>query len=232
MAHENDRHRGAAGGRTPDAGGSPIPAIKNPAVAGARPRRNYRLPWVLLGLALLAAILMLTQRGRDEDRINEAVARDRAMQQQAARGAAADAAAGPGTYRQGTLAYDVNQYLISNARREQDFTFRRVGFAPGNALFSDADQGDIAELGKVLRQRPGIRAAVVGYADGRSDNPADTRLGAERAIAIIAALRQRGVDTSNIEARSGPVDAGSAGGGGGQPGNRTAKFILLAREAS
>ena len=232
MANERDPHREAAADRTRGDDRSPIPAIKNPAVQGARPRRNYRLPWVLLGLALLTLVLMLTQCGRDEDRINEAVARDRAMQQQAARGAAADADKGPGTYRQGTLAYDVNQYLISNARREQSFAFRQVGFAPGNALFSDADQGDIAELAQVLRQRPGIRAAVAGYADGRSDDPADTRLGAERAMAIIAALKQRGVDTSNIEARSGPLDAGSAGGRGGQPGNRTAKFILLAREGS
>lgn len=81
MADRNDR--GSSGD------GSPIPPIKNPAVDGARPRRNYWLPWILLALALLAVILMLTQGGRDESKVNEAIARDQAMQQQAGDGAAA-----------------------------------------------------------------------------------------------------------------------------------------------
>ena len=32
----------------------PLPPIRNPTVDGATPRRNYMLPWVLAGLALLA----------------------------------------------------------------------------------------------------------------------------------------------------------------------------------
>ncbi len=226
MVKPDEHKRGAAAGSSGQGDGSPIPPIKNPAVPGARARRNYRLPWVLLGLALLALVLMVSQCGRDEGKINEAVARDRTMQQQAAAGARADAASGPVSFRQGTLAYDVNQYLISNARREQAFPIRRVGFAPGNALFSDADQTDVAELAQVLRQRPGVRAAVAGYGDGPGDGTAGTRLGAERAVAIIEGLKQRGVDTSGIEARSGQAEAGSRGGSG------PAEFILLSREAS
>ena len=80
MAHDNARNRTVAGGRDGSADGSPLPPIRNPAAGGARPRRNYWLPWVLLGLAVLAVLLMLTQGGRDENKINEAIARDRATQ--------------------------------------------------------------------------------------------------------------------------------------------------------
>lgn len=233
MANDNDRYRGAAAGGTPEDGGSPIPAIKNPAVTGARPRRNYRLPWVLLGLALLAAILMLTQCGRDEGKVDEAVARDRAAQQQPNAAPAERRAAlpAPGTFRQGTLAYDVNQYLISNARGERSFAFAELQFDPGSAEIRDADQSDIATLAQALAARPGTRAAVVGYADARGGDAANTRLGAERARAVIAALRRRGVETSNIEARSGgeldrPAGSDSAR---GLARSRRAEFVLLAR---
>ena len=45
---------------------NPLPPIRNPTVDGAAPRRNYMLPWVLAGLALLALIIALSQCERDD----------------------------------------------------------------------------------------------------------------------------------------------------------------------
>jgi hypothetical protein len=57
------------------------PLIKNPAVPDAKPRRNFMLPWVLLGLAVLAllAVALAGNRGGEEQR-REAIARDQAGQ--------------------------------------------------------------------------------------------------------------------------------------------------------
>ncbi len=230
MANENERDRvGGGAGRAGD-GDSPIPPIKNPAVEGARPRRNYWLPWILLALAILALIGMLTQCGRDEDKINEAIARDRATQEQANQVAGTTVPGAPGTYQQGTIAYNVNQYLMSNARAERTFSFGALNFDTGSARIRDIDRSDIGALANALKQRPGLRAAVVGYADARGDDRANARLGMERARAVIAALRERGVDVSNIEARSGgelnPVAGDSAQ---GMAQNRRTEFVLLGR---
>ena len=62
-----------------DDGASPL--IKNPAVPDAKPRRNFMLPWVLLGLAVLAllAVALAGGRGGEEQR-REAIARDQVGQ--------------------------------------------------------------------------------------------------------------------------------------------------------
>lgn len=76
-----DQNKNQGGGDKP---ASPLPPIANPTVDGAKPRRNYILPWALLGLALLAIILMLTQGGRDgEEKRNAAIAADQAAQGEA-----------------------------------------------------------------------------------------------------------------------------------------------------
>lgn len=231
MANENERDRvNGTAGRSGN-GESPIPPIKNPAVEGAQPRRNYWLPWVLLALAILALLAMLSQCGRDDDKINEAIARDQAAQSQTNTVAGTAVVPGaPGTYQQGTLAYDVNQYIMSNARAERTFTFGALNFDSGSAEIRDIDRSDIGALANALSQRPGVRAAVVGYADARGEDRANARLGMERARAVIAALKQRGVDVSNIKARTGgelnPVAGNSAQ---GMAENRRTEFVLLGR---
>ena len=115
----------------------------------------------------------------------------------------------------------MNQYLIANARRERSFAFTGLNFTPGSAEIQDVERSDIASLAQVLAALPGVRAAVVGHADGRGEGAAGARLGARRAQAVVAALGERGVDTSNITARSG-VEENAAR-------NRPTEFILLAR---
>ena len=221
----------AAGAGAAHAAGSAIPPLKNPAVDHAKPRRNYMLPWVLLGLAILGLILALSQCGRDgEEERAAAVARDQAAQQQA--NAVAPATIAPGAYQQGTLAYDVNQYIMSNARPERTFTFGNLNFDTGRADIRDVEQSDIAQLAEVLKANPAIRAAVVGYADARGSSAANATLGGRRANAVVRALQERGVNTANIEARTGgelnPTAANTTA--QGQAENRRTEFIILARQ--
>ena len=60
---------------------APSPLIKNPLVPDAKPRRNFMLPWVILGLAILGllALALSGQRG-GEDLRRDAIARDAAAQ--------------------------------------------------------------------------------------------------------------------------------------------------------
>jgi outer membrane protein OmpA-like peptidoglycan-associated protein len=223
----------AGASSTHDAAGSPLPPIKNPAVDAAKPRRNYMLPWVLLGAAILALLLALSQCGRDgEKERSEAVARDQANQANAASTAAAGAgtAAAASSYREGSFGYDVDQYLASDSRDERAFTFQNLNFDKGSAAIRDVDKSDLADLSAILIARPGVRAAIVGYTDSSGDAAANAELGAARARAVIAALGSRGVDTSKLEARTGgeknPVADDS---NAGMAENRRTEFVVLSR---
>ena len=74
---------GSAPGPGKDSVASPL--IKNPLVPDAKPRRNFMLPWVVLGLAIvgLLAFALSGQRGGEELR-RDAIARDQAAQTAAA----------------------------------------------------------------------------------------------------------------------------------------------------
>lgn len=218
---------------------SSLPPIRNPAVAGAAPRKNYMLPWVLLGLVVLGLLLALSRCGTtDAEKRGEAVQRDQAAQgmaRAAAGGAATAGATAAATtargFDQGTLAYDVNQYLISNARAERRFAFGNLNFDTASARIRGEDRSDIVQLAEVLNAHPGTRAAVIGYADARGNGGANAQLGADRARAVIAALQRRGVDTGAIAARTG--GEGSPRGDNrtslGQAENRRTEFVLIGR---
>lgn len=223
---EQDKTSSNQGGDKP---ASPLPPVSNPAVGHAPPRRNYLLPWVLLGLAVLALLLLLTRCGHhdSDDRTTDQTTQTTTTS--TATGAAVGT--GAGQYQRGTIAYDVNQYLLSNARTGQRFTFANLHFDTGSDRIRDVDQSDVAQLADVLKAHPGTQAEVIGYADARGSASSNATLGGKRANAVVRALKDRGVDTGNIVARTGgesnPV--GSNASAGGQAENRRTEFVLLPR---
>ena len=176
---------------------SPLPPIRNPSVDGAAPRRNYMLPWVLAGLALLIVILALSQCDRDDG------------DNRATGSAAPDAPAvviprvAGAPLIPGTLAFDLDRFMGSKDGLPRTFAFDVVNFDSGTANLRAGDDGDLNDIARVLAASPDARAAIVGYADVRGGTAFNRDLGASRARAVIAALGARGVPADRLEARSG-----------------------------
>lgn len=202
---------------------NPLPPIRNPAVDGAAPRRNYMLPWVLAGLALLALILALSQCGRDdEDRAPRTS--DRAVEVVTPRVAGAPLIPG-------TLAHELDRFMTSKDGVPRTFTFDAVNFDTGTANLRRADDDDLNDIARVLAAYPEARGAIVGYADARGDSNFNRDLGANRARAVIAALAARGVPAERLEARSGGETdpAASNATAGGRFENRRTELVILKR---
>ena len=215
---------GTAGAKTAGAAHNPLPPIRNPAVDGAEPRRNYMLPWVLAGLALLALILALTQCDGDGDE------RDARSASAAVPAVVTPRVAGA-PLRQGTLAYDLDRFMASEDGLPRTFTFDGVNFDSGTANLRAADTSDLDDIARVLAAYPKSRAAIVGYADAQGDNAFNRDLGANRAKAVVAALASRGVAPDRIEARSGGETdpAASNATASGRFENRRTELVILKR---
>jgi outer membrane protein OmpA-like peptidoglycan-associated protein len=210
----------AAGAAKP---ANPLPPLRNPAVDGARPRRNYMLPWVLAGLALLALIIALSQCDRDDHDTRRAA--DGAVP------AVVTPRVAGAPLIPGTLAYDLNQFMSGTDGLPRTFTFGEINFDPGTANLRTDDVGDLNDIARVLAAYPDSRAAIVGYADARGDSRFNRDLGANRARAVIAALAARGVPAERLEARSGGEDRPAATNAtpAGRFENRRTELVILER---
>ncbi len=216
---------GAAAAGAKDAkAANPLPPIRNPTVDGAEPRRNYMLPWVLGGLALLALILALaTCEGKDDGRAS------RTTDSGASAVVTPRVAGAP--LVPGSLAYDLDRFMGSKDGLPRTFTFDAINFDSGTANLRRADNDDLNDIARVLAAYPGARAAIVGYADARGDSRFNRDLGANRARAVVAALGSRGVPVERLEARTGGEDDPAATNTtrGGRFENRRTELVILER---
>jgi outer membrane protein OmpA-like peptidoglycan-associated protein len=201
---------------------NPLPPLRNPAVDGAEPRRNYMLPWVLGGLALLALILALSQCDRDKDRARPVDVATTEIVTPRVAGA---------PLREGTLAYDLDRFMSSKDGLPRTFTFEGVNFDSGTANLRSADSSDLDDIARVLAAYPDSRAAIVGYADAQGDSAFNRDLGANRAKAVVAALASRGVTPDRLEARTGGESEPTATNAtpGGRFENRRTELVILKR---
>ncbi|MDP9086811.1 MAG: DUF2171 domain-containing protein, partial [Pseudomonadota bacterium] len=129
---------------------SPLPEIRNPAVASAAPRRNYMLPWVLGAVVLLALVALLTQLGR-HDKTTTTTTEQTVTQRVAG-----------APLREGTLAYQLDQFLASKDGLPRTFTFDNLNFDTGSATLREADMTDLDDIARVFAAYPRARAAIVG----------------------------------------------------------------------
>ncbi|HEU0045274.1 DUF2171 domain-containing protein [Sphingomonas sp.] len=212
-----------AGGAT--AGATAGTGVANPAVAGDAPRSKRYLPWVLLGLALLVALLLY--KGCSNDREAIAVAPT-----QSAPSAATVAAGNPDAPAAGTLGVSgLSGYLAGTDPAPRSFAFEKINFDTGSSAIRPSDRDEIDQVAAVLKQYTTARVSIAGYADARGDDPANARLGQARAEAVKAALVGTGIDAARIETASGgeaaPADTNATT--GGQAENRRTELVVTGR---
>lgn len=130
-----------------------------------------------------------------------------------------------------TLTYDLQAFLASNAAAPRTFTFDRLNFDTASAAIRADDRPTLAALAQIMTAYPKATVKLTGYADARGSEPANVKLGADRAAAVGKALTDAGIASSRIATASGgdanPVASNQTAGGQFQ--NRRTELTVVAK---
>ena len=184
------------------------------------------LPWLLLALGLLALLWALSRCNRHEAVVAAPVTENTtttntvvAETPNAPNSAAARGVSGLGTYLAGTEAAPAT------------FTFEKINFDTAKSAIRAADQPEIDQVAGVLKQYGNTKIRIAGYADARGTEPANMKLGKDRAESVKAALVAKGIDANRIETVSGgehdPVDTNATATGRFE--NRRTELVVTSR---
>ena len=184
------------------------------------------LPWLLLGLGLLALLLALSRCDRDDDAaVVPAGPSDAASPQVLATTPTA------GTAAMVTGTTGLGAFLAGTEPAPRTFTFEKLNFDTAKSDVRQADAAEVSQVADTLAKYPAARIRIAGYADARGSEPANIALGKARADSVKAALVTRGVDAGRIETVSGgerdPVDSNATAGGRFE--NRRTELIVTTR---
>lgn len=196
-------------------------------------KRTNWLAWIALILGILAALLALARCHRTDDVVLTPVAMPTA--QPALPPVAVKHVTLPGgkvvDLQPQTLTYDLQAFLASSAAAPRTFTFDKLNFDTASTAIKADDRPTLAALTQILGAYPKTSVKLVGYADARGSEPANVKLGADRAAAVAKALTDAGIASSRITTASGgdanPVATNSTA--GGQLANRRTELTVTAK---
>lgn len=198
---------------------------------GPATKKTNWLPWLLLGLALLALLFGLRRCSKDDTAAR--VAPVPATETTTTTTTTTAPAATPATDTAAALAgtSGVGTYLAGTEALPRTFVFEKLHFDTAKSDIRAADRDELNALGAAMKQYPNARVQVVGYADARGAAAANSTLGKERAESVKAALVADGIAADRIDTASGgetnPVDSNATS--TGQAENRRTELIVLQR---
>ena len=211
---------------------------------GPSTKKTAWLPWLLLGLVLLALLFGLT-RCSDTNETARVAPDTSAAPAAGTAGAPVDTAApaAPATAAPPSTATvpgiaatvpgtsGVGGYLAGTEALPRTFLFEKLNFDTAKNEIRAADRDELNALIATLKQYPSARIRIVGYADARGTAPSNATLGKERADSVKAALVAGGIDAGRLESASGgetnPVDTNATS--TGQAENRRTELVVLQR---
>ena len=206
--------------------------------AGAPPRevhiekkRTNWLAWLLLLLGLLALLWALL-RHRHADAPAPATT---AAAPAATPPVAIEKVTLPGgktvNLQPATLNYDLQRFLASDQAAPRTFTFDRLNFDTNSSAIRADDRPTLSALAQILSAYPNAKVSLTGYADARGTDPANQKLGADRAGAVAKALADAGIAQGRIATASGgaqnPVASNATA--SGQFENRRTELTVTAK---
>lgn len=190
------------------------------------------LPWLLLGLGVLALLFGLRRCSNDEEattRVETAPLAAPVADTDIVSVPAPTVPAGTTAVLAGASA--VGPYLAGTDVLPRTFVFEKLYFATAKSDIRAADREEVSMLSAAMKQYPNSRIQIVGYADARGDASLNTTLGKERAESVKAALVADGTAADRIDTASGgetsPADTNATS--TGQAENRRAELIVLQR---
>lgn len=130
-----------------------------------------------------------------------------------------------------TLNYDLQGFLASDAPAPRTFTFDKLNFDTASTQIRADDRPTLAALAQILSAYPKATVRLVGYADARGSEPANVKLGADRAALVGKALTDGGIAAGRITTASGgdsnPVASNQTANGQAQ--NRRTELVVTAK---
>jgi outer membrane protein OmpA-like peptidoglycan-associated protein len=207
-------------------------------VGPATKKKNW-LPWLLLGLVLLALLFGLTRCSQDNGSARVATVPATAPVAGATTPPGSGTVAAPSAATTSVTATPstlpgtsgVGSYLAGTEALPRTFLFEKLNFDTAKSDIRAADREELNTLVATLKQYPNARIRIVGYADARGAAAANATLGKERADSVKAALVAGGIDAARLETASGgetnPVDSNATS--TGQAENRRTELVVLQR---
>lgn len=199
-------------------------------------RTNW-IPWILLALGILAALIAL---GRCSQQNNDAVVAAPSEAPSESPNAATppvaiNHVALPGgktvDLAPATLNYDLQAFLVSTDAAPRTFTFDKLNFDTASSAIRADDRPTLDALSQILAAYPKAVIRLVGYADARGSDAANVKLGADRAAAVASVLTGSGIAQSRITTASGGDDnpVASNDTAGGQFQNRRTELVVVSK---
>ena len=180
------------------------------------------LPWLLLALGLLALLWALSRCGRDEAVVAPVTTNDTTVVAETPNAPRADALAGVS---------GLGGYLAGAEATPRTFTFEKLNFETDKSAIRPADQAEIDQIAGVLKQYGAAKIRIAGYADARGTEPANVKLGKDRADSVKSALVAKGIAADRIETATGgesdPVDSNATAEGRFE--NRRTELVVVSR---
>ena len=191
-------------------------------------KKTNWLPWVLLGLGVLALLFALSRCGGDDEVVTNSTATAVPAEPTAEVVATTPNAAGSAALV-GTTA--LGGFLAGNEPTPRSFVFEKLNFDTAKSEVRAADAAEIDQVAATLKQYGTAKVRIAGYADARGNDAANAALGKARAESVKAALVAKGTDASRIETVSGgendPVDTNATA--SGQFENRRTELAVTSR---
>lgn len=190
------------------------------------------LPWLLLGLVLLALLFGLRSCNDDEVARTTAVTAP-ATPEPATTPVAPAPVTTPATDTAAVLAgtSGVGSYLGGTEALPRTFVFEKLNFDTAKSDIRVQDRDELSALAAAMKQYPNARMRIVGYADARGAAGANSTLGKDRAESVKQALVAQGIAADRLETASGgevnPVDTNATA--TGQAENRRAELVVIQR---
>ena len=90
--------------------------------------------------------------------------------------------------------------------KETWFNFRNLTFETGSAIIDSTSMKEVDNIAEILKAFPNVNIKVGGYTDNTGSDKINTKLSADRASNVVAALVKRGIDASRLQSEGyGPL---------------------------
>jgi OOP family OmpA-OmpF porin len=169
------------------------------------------MPWLILALILLGGIYFWKQCSKEPVAVaEEEIVVDVPMDGSATMEIQKTLPGGVSlSYPETSIENDLISFIEDQNRivdKDTWFNFRKLTFEQGSSVIDAASQREVDNIAEILKAYPNVNVKIGGYTDNTGSDEVNTKLSADRAANVLAALVIRGIDASRLESEGyGPM---------------------------